>query len=44
MLVSNRMTKEPVTMTGEDLLIQARLKDPEPLRLVCSGGRCQTIL
>ena len=26
MLVSNRMTKDPVTATGEDLLIQARLK------------------
>jgi len=26
MLVSNRMTKDPVTVTGEDLLIQARLK------------------
>jgi hypothetical protein len=26
MLVSNRMTKDPVTVTGEDLLIQAQLK------------------
>ena len=26
MLVSKRMTKDPVTVTGEDLLIQARLK------------------
>ena len=26
MLVINRMTKDPVTVTGDDLLIQARLK------------------
>lgn len=26
MLVNNRMTRDPVTVTGEDLLIQARLK------------------
>lgn len=26
MLVSNRMTKDPVTVSGDDLLIQARLK------------------